>query len=506
MALNVNGQSVSDMLRLSQYDYSMSTARSAAMGGAFTSLGADLSSMSINPAGLGMYQSSDAAGTFNLSVTSMDSEYSGSSTMRNSTKFSMNNLGVALNVFRDSGSVRSVTVGIGYNKLADFNSTQSFSGTTGLSSITEVFAEQISGVSQSTLNKGSYNPYYYTDSDQWGGVLAWQTGVLDPATDSNGNEYSSLYTPFFNLDPDAEVYNSLKNVTKGYIGEYTLSVGANIDNILYVGATLGIQDIVYESTSYYDESYSTYDSQYKLEGIIYDRSSKIVGTGANIKIGAVINPVSLLRIGIAYHSPTWISINSENIDYMGAVYYGSSYEGTIDTPYLLNEYNIATPSRLLAGASLTIPNVGLISFDYERVWYNSMRLSYGDDLYYDEEMTEYIKELFAPANNFRAGIEITPTSNISIRAGYAYYGNCFSYDDIISANGYPDCNSWTSISAGLGYRFGSTYVDLTYVLSTYNYNDTDIFYYDYGDGVIESGTFATAQTTNSVMLTMGTRF
>ena len=41
------------------------TARVMGMGGAFTSLGADLSSMSINPAGLGMYRHGD------ISITPM---------------------------------------------------------------------------------------------------------------------------------------------------------------------------------------------------------------------------------------------------------------------------------------------------------------------------------------------------------------------------------------------------------------------------------------------------
>ena len=42
-----------DMAELSQTQFNFGTARAMAMAGAFTSLGADLSSMSINPAGLG---------------------------------------------------------------------------------------------------------------------------------------------------------------------------------------------------------------------------------------------------------------------------------------------------------------------------------------------------------------------------------------------------------------------------------------------------------------------
>ena len=42
----------SDLFELSQTTFSLGTARSMAMAGAFTSLGADLTSMAINPAGL----------------------------------------------------------------------------------------------------------------------------------------------------------------------------------------------------------------------------------------------------------------------------------------------------------------------------------------------------------------------------------------------------------------------------------------------------------------------
>ncbi|MCC8034918.1 MAG: transporter, partial [Rikenellaceae bacterium] len=48
-----------DLFRLSSTGTQFGTARSVAMGSAFTSLGADLVSMHINPAGLGMYQTSE---------------------------------------------------------------------------------------------------------------------------------------------------------------------------------------------------------------------------------------------------------------------------------------------------------------------------------------------------------------------------------------------------------------------------------------------------------------
>ena len=51
--LNQDGVLAGEMAQMSQ-PQALGTARSMALGGAFTSLGADLASMSINPAGLGM--------------------------------------------------------------------------------------------------------------------------------------------------------------------------------------------------------------------------------------------------------------------------------------------------------------------------------------------------------------------------------------------------------------------------------------------------------------------
>ena len=54
--LSMNGQSIDEAFRYSQLFYG-GTARFQAMGGAFTSLGGDLSVLSQNPAGLAVFRS-----------------------------------------------------------------------------------------------------------------------------------------------------------------------------------------------------------------------------------------------------------------------------------------------------------------------------------------------------------------------------------------------------------------------------------------------------------------
>ena len=63
MMMDRDGMMADDMFTLSQVNFGFGSARSMAMAGAFTSLGADVASMGINPAGLGMYRSSDVSFT-----------------------------------------------------------------------------------------------------------------------------------------------------------------------------------------------------------------------------------------------------------------------------------------------------------------------------------------------------------------------------------------------------------------------------------------------------------
>ena len=115
------------------------TARSAAMAGAMTSLGADASSMSINPAGLGMYRTNEVTITpmlsFSRSTTNANG-FEGNGTNR----FAIGNFGMVAKLRESSTGVTAVNMGFAYNRTADFNYRYSFSnaGAVGNASIADV--------------------------------------------------------------------------------------------------------------------------------------------------------------------------------------------------------------------------------------------------------------------------------------------------------------------------------------------------------------------------------
>ena len=316
LSTSASAQAAGDLLALSQYNYSFSTARSAALGGAFTSLGADLSSMSINPAGLGMYMSSDFGISPSLTWNNMQSTYLGTKSDYSRTRFTLGNLGMAFNLYQGSGTLTSFTLGVGYSKLADFNTTSAAYGQGIDKSITDVLAEYMNGVPLSSLghpDNDPYQPFRRADVGLWGGILAYQTGILDPMSDAQDNKQ---YTVANNLATGSRTNPSMRNVNKGSIDEYSISGGFNIQNILYLGFTIGIQDILYRNDNYYVETYD--NNSLPLNGMNYIRSLHLDGTGVNFKFGAVVRPVENLRIGVAVHTPTLVSINEEYIEWMSA--------------------------------------------------------------------------------------------------------------------------------------------------------------------------------------------
>ena len=93
-----------------------------------------------------------------------------------------------------------------------------------------------------------YQPFRRADVGLWGGILAYQTGILDPMSDAQDNKQ---YTVANNLATGSRINPSMRNVNKGSIDEYSISGGFNIQNILYLGFTIGLQDLLYRNANYY---------------------------------------------------------------------------------------------------------------------------------------------------------------------------------------------------------------------------------------------------------------
>lgn len=479
---------ITDMLRFAQTDYTSGSARSSAMGGAFTSLGADLSSLSINPAGLGMYQSCDVGVTFSVLSNKTNIKGIGApvNNQRNSqTPMKFNNIGIAFNVWEGSGKLTNINLGVSYNNIASYNSTAAYEVYNQPVSIADVLINQLQdmsmfgGITQDMMNSSSEpfnNPQIMMS--EWGSVLAYQTEVVYGESDGS-------YSLHRSLSDHAKTNSYLKTQTRGSSDDFDFSVGGNVSSILYFGASLGVRSINYSESNLYEEAYTNNTVEFPIQFMMYDQYVKVNGSGFNGKFGLTVRPVGGLRIGVAVHTPTYISLTKYYNADMRARFTEATGINDVTKSSAVNSYSYSytTPAKLLAGLSYTFGNWGVISADYERVWYNGMRLK-NVDLDVAEHYKEQIKDYYKAGNNLRVGIELKPASFLAFRGGFGYSGNFLrGVDDksgelrMFDRYDSPVVYKTLSGSAGFGLRFNSVYVDFAYVFNRLSYTPYMLFYY-----------------------------
>ena len=510
-----------DIFNSSTTQFSLGTARSAAMAGAMTSLGADASSMSINPAGMGMYRSNEIVFTPMMTFSRAKSN-AAAFEGNGKNRFGIGNFSMVAKLRESSTGVTAINMGIAYNRLADFNYKYSFAtqGTAGSSSIADIFAGQLAaGQITSTQLKGSYDGAGYFmwdrfDPTYWGAILGYKTGLIN---DSNGGWGRDMIGSAAGVDG----YTTVES--KGSAGEWVWSLGMNFGSKFYLGFSLGAATINRERHIYYGEGYNyTADPalNYQMEHFNYDQVAKMKGTGVNFKIGAIYRPIESLRIGVAFHTPTYYSVT---YSYQGGMTseikannnvddYKLDSNGYIRPPFseetvvLVDDgdysWSYTSPTRLMFGVSYTIAKQLILSVDYERDWYNSMRLK---DSPYGALYKGYIKDTFKGSNTVRAGAEWRFIPQMAVRMGYGLWSGALTDNTAIYSS--PVTYRTEYMSAGFGVALSKHFtIDATYQFCKNNMTPYKTFY-GYDSSIdIASPTINTTLERHNLLLSLTVHF
>ena len=306
-------QSTVDAYSLSQTEL-RGTARFMSMGGAFTALGGDLSTLSQNPAGVAVYRGSEIGATLDLNFRSYNTQTPYGSSKDNQTKVFCNNFGYVGTAWLGSG-MRSISWGVTYGRVSSFDRVTNGYNNPTSTSLTNYVAGFSGGQSPSDLSfeygsngQCTYNPYLDSDCD-WLSILAYTSYMISPRPGAP-NQYLGLYQ-------NGTVGDALYNVReRGYVDQYNFDLGGNVSDMVYWGLGIGVTDISYTRDAYYSESMenarimspggsslTTGDAGFDLYN-----SKHITGNGWNFKAGVIVKPVPALRLGFAVHTPTYYTL------------------------------------------------------------------------------------------------------------------------------------------------------------------------------------------------------
>lgn len=429
----LHAQNEDDALRYSR-QYITGTARSVGMGGALGAVGGDFSSLSINPAGIGVYRSNVFTFSPSLTWNTTQTDFLGNKIDQTRYGMRIGNLGyvVTNNKDKETGLI-STSFGIGYNQLNNFNQQTLMSGTNTSSSLLDNFTN--------ILNN------HYSDRSQFYEDLAINLDLVpyDTVTGKYFNDFEGKYGQL----------QQRKVRSTGYLGEYVFSMGANISHKVYFGATFGVQRVRYQRSFEHTEYDQNNNIDY-TDKFIFNEDLLTRGYGVNLKLGVIARPVSFLRLGAAFHIPTFYFLNDRFTTDMQA-WYDPSTNLASDisrSPVLHYDYRLRTPSKFVGSAAVTVGKLGLLSVDYERVNYSKANLEGNDYGFIAENNT--IGNNFKSTDNLRLGAEIRIASSGYIRGGYAIYGSPYKTPD-------PSADyKYSVVSGGIGIRNSDFFLDLAY--------------------------------------------
>ncbi len=426
----------------------------------------------------------------------------------------LNNFGVAFNVHQGAGTVTGFTFGVGYSRMADYNYRGKFKYSD-RNTIMDMYTNQVALFHNSG---GDFNHPYDADMNSMGAMLAWETGQIDVFEEMVGENLMSIYYPW-GVGPGTTTAKHTSTLSQGSAGEYVFSGGWNFKNRFYAGFSVGMVDIYQNREVLYSERYEnndTADDPATLR-MTYNQRMKTVGEGVNFKAGFVYRPISDLRLGFAFHSPTIASVRDRYDSWMRSEYTDGIV--TRETPgnpeWNEFEERFYTPARLLAGVSYIFFDSGVLSIDYEHAFYNGMGVR-GDEYgfiptgeveTYKELVRESVKSSFKGSNTLRAGLEVMADDMVYLRAGY-------SFSKLgVKDNWMPDVPLAVEeqrASVGAGFKIGRhTSFDIAYSLTDTKYSDYDLFAYEPSSGgsVISSDELTKLKSIrHNVLLSLNWRF
>lgn len=442
------------------------TARYVGMGGALEALGADISTMSTNPAGIGLFRSSNASMSFGV-VSQQDApDFRGTST----TKMSFDQLGFVYSMRTDVDSW--VNIGFNYHKNRNFN--YILSATDGLQNASQ---------NKLTYAKAKNGLLFDVDS---------RTGQpLMNSSMASCNQLDDIYARNLNYSTDDNTWYYDEGTSylmdrshKGYISEYDINFSGNIHNRVYLGMTIGIYDVNYRHYGEYTERLMGPKEFYDLT--VYD-DRMIDGTGVDVKAGVIFRPIeeSPFRVAAYVNTPIWYDLTTENntvvSDGNHQASNSESYDFKLYTPWkfgLSAGHTIGT--ELALGATIEYADYGSLDTRYKTGrGYDEWGYAY-DDSESDLMMNRHTEETLKGVATLKLGAEFRPDPKMAVRMGYNYVTPMYNKDGYkdgtimtdgsyySSATDYTNWKATNRITCGMGFKVGQMNLDLAYQFSSTN--------------------------------------
>lgn len=456
-------QGVSDAMRFSHNNLN-GTARFSALSGAFGALGGDFSAINVNPAGSAVFLNNQVGFTLSNYNIQNKSDYFGTINNENNNSFNLNQAGGVLvfNDYNPKNDWKKITLGINYENINNFENSLYASGVNTTNSIDKYFLSYANanpkigqlGIPLKTLQNSFYENLNYVDQQAFLGYNGYIINPVD-ATNQNNTVYKT------NVANGGNYYQENYTESTGYNGKVNFNIATQYKDQFYFGLNLNSHFTDYtHSTSFYESNNNSTDSG--VRSLRFDNDLHTYGDGFSFQLGAIAKVTKEFRLGLAYDSPTWYRLNDELRQTLSST--GFNYGNpanpnlsstTVDSNFIIvyQPYTLHTPGKWTGSLAYIFGKSGLISLDYALKDYSNTKFTPKDEF---KIANSDLSNLLTSAAELRIGAEYR-IKQWSLRGGYrkeqSPYKNGKTIGDL------------TGTSAGIGYNFGNTKLDIAYSAS-----------------------------------------
>ena len=384
------------------------TAKFNSMAGSMGALGGDLSAITVNPAGTGVFITGDVSATLAVQGNKNNSNLFGKSF---ESSYNNTNLG------------------------------------------------QVGGVVSFETNSNS--PWQFVNL-----AFNYSTKNLEDYVQTPGNssiKEAVQYDSGGTTVNDFLVYNGHAYDRTGTASNLNVSLGGNYENKIYLGAGLNFKTAELEQSDFFQYQlqnlgeYANYHKQYTP----YRESSN--GFSASVGIIGKIN--NKIRLGAAIESPTFWNLTRTYTEY-------TDYSNGVDYDIFDETRRLTTPMKLTLSGALVASKNFAVNIDYtlgvtKPKYSDPGPLPNGDESP-EHQLNSYFSSDYKNTSDLRIGAEYR-MAGFRLRGGYGIEANPFDASSLKSFNstGNSGANSYSSLflgkrqtlAGGLGYDFKSFYVD-----------------------------------------------
>src|ERR1700741_2161965 len=415
----IYGQNDLDVMRYSQTGIG-GDARFVGMAGSFGALGANLSCINYNPAGLGLYLKGEWNITGGMRFGTVTANHYGTSTPDYKAGLVLPQMGFVKAIEKDNPFTtereknrnkdwsRRTAFALAYNKIANFSYNTNIQADVFNTSITHDFVREANGHKNEQLST------FYEGA-------AWQTYLI--------NEYNVGGTQYWAMvDPNTIVKQTKTISVVGGVGEYSFALSHAVDNKFYLGGSFNVVRAKFTYDGKLEEK-DDKDTIAWFKSMYFQEIIQSSGVGVNLKMGMIYRASPSLRLGASVHTPTRISMTDS---YQNTCY--ADYDSDSLTPTEIRgqdftfsdtgkfRYKVVTPIRATASVAYLAGKILAVNADYEYVNYSQGSLQSTPMVFAD--VNRSIRSTYKSTGNIRVGVEAN-IKPVVLRVGFASYGSPF---------------------------------------------------------------------------------